>query len=92
MSDIKVSSKREHGRVTQIMNENFADLAKTVNKKLLNSKSSAKKLEKLSAMQIELDKLVQDREHIPVSPKLRKIFDDLEYVRDEFQDYLSSLK
>ena len=92
MSDYNVHQKKDPGRTTQYMSENFSDLANMANEKLLDSSVSKEhKVEVLREVISDITSAIEKADHIPQSPKLQKIMaklkTDLEHLED-FTDHL----
>jgi len=92
MFKIKVSSNRRRGRLTQVMNESFSDLAHEVNGKILERKSSKKKIEKLTKMIAGLEEVERVSKEIPESHRLKLIVNEIKALRCDLCSYLQSIK
>jgi len=92
MSDYNVHQKKDPGRTTQYMSENFSDLANMANEKLLNSHVSKEhKLEVLNEIKECLETAIEKGDHIPQSKKLQKIMAKVKTDLEHLEDYIEHL-
>ena len=92
MSDYNVHQKKEPGRTTQYMSENFSDLANMANEKLLDSSVSKEhKIEVLNEIKECLETALEKADHIPQSKKLQKIMAKIKTDTEHLEDYIEHL-
>ena len=92
MSDYNVHQKKDPGRTTQYMSDNFSDLAKMANEKLLNNHVSKEhKLEVLNEVKECLETAIEKADHIPQSKKLQKIMAKIKTDLEHIEDYIEHL-
>lgn len=92
MSDYNVHQKKDPGRTTQYMSENFSDLANMANEKLLDSSVSKEhKLAVLKEVQSDIQAAIDKVDHIPQSAKLQKIMAKLKTDLEHLEDFIAHL-
>ena len=89
MKKVNVSTNHKAGRRTQIMADNFSDLADLANNKLIDkSIQSEGKKEIMNEMLACIDLAIKKSDDIPMSPRLQDIIKQLEQVGDELHEYI----
>ncbi len=92
MSEYNVHQKKDPGRTTQYMSENFSDLANMANEKLLDhSVSKEHKIEVLKEVHSGIETAIEKADHIPQSAKLQKIMAKLKTDLEHLEDYMDHL-
>lgn len=92
MVKVNVSSNKRQGRLTQIMNENFSDVARAVNEKLICSKIAKNKLEKVEQIIQCLEEAEHLSKEISGSRRYKDLVNELKALRLDFSSYLSSIR
>lgn len=91
MDKYNVHQKKDAGRTTQYMSENFSDLAKTANEKLLDhGVSKERRIEVLKEVHVCLLDAQKKANQIPQSPKLQKIMKQLLSVTEKLEDQIEN--
>jgi hypothetical protein len=88
MKKVNVNSSHKAGRRTQVMADNFADLANLANDKLISKSTPAFTKENLNEIQACLELALKKSDHIPMSPRLQDIMKNLEDVSDELHEFI----
>jgi hypothetical protein len=89
MKKVNVSSSHKAGRRTQVMAENFADLAGLANEKLIDkSANAAKNKEVLTEILACIEVALKKSDDIPMGPRLQEVMKALEAVSDDLHEYM----
>jgi hypothetical protein len=88
MKNIKIDSSHKAGRRTQIMADNFSDLAGVVNNKLIDKSVPPVSKESLNELLGCLELALKKSEDIRLTPKLQKIMKKIEKVSDQLHEYI----
>lgn len=92
MDKYNVHQKKDAGRTTQYMSENFSDLANLANEKLLEKGvSKERKVEVLREIYSDILTALKKGDQIPQSPKLQKILNRLASVNEELEDHIAHM-
>lgn len=92
MDKYNVHQKKDAGRTTQYMSENFSDLANLANEKLLEKGvSKERKVEVLREIYSDILVALKKGDQIPQSPKLQKILNRLASVNEELEDHIAHM-
>lgn len=91
MDKYNVHQKKDLGRTTQYMSENFSDLAKAANEKLLDQNiSKERRKEVLKEVHGCLLDAQKKADQVPQSPKLQKIMAQLQSVTEKLEDHIAN--
>ena len=92
MDKYNVHQKKDAGRTTQYMSENFSDLANLANEKLLDQGvSKERKVEILKEIHGDILNALKKGDQIPQTPKLQKILARLMNVTEELEDHIEHM-
>jgi cellobiose-specific phosphotransferase system component IIB len=93
MNRVNVNTSHKAGRRTQIMSENFSDLADTVNNKLIDKMiHSEKKKEHLVEILNDIDLALNKADVLTLGPQLQTIINSITAATNELQDYITGLE
>ena len=93
MNRVNVSTSHKAGRRTQIMSENFSDLADTANNKLIDKLiHSEKKKELLIEILNDVDVALNKADAVTLGPQLQTILNSITAATNELQDYITGLE
>ena len=88
MKKVTINSSHKAGRRTQIMADNFSDLAGVVNNKLIDKSVPPVSKESLNELLACLELALKKSNDIRLSPKLQKIMKKVLKVSDELHEYI----
>ena len=88
MKKVNVNSSHKAGRRTQIMADNFADLANLANDKLIDKNVTTVTKENLNEILACLELALKKSDQIPMSPRLQDIMKNLGEVSDELHEFI----
>ncbi|MCM8539532.1 MAG: hypothetical protein NE328_04605 [Lentisphaeraceae bacterium] len=92
MDKYNVHQKKDAGRTTQYMSENFSDLADMANNKLLdNGVSKERRIEVLKEINSEINSSLKKADQIPQSAQLQKIMTRLQNVNEELENHIAHI-
>ena len=92
MDKYNVHQKKDAGRTTQYMSENFSDLADMANNKLLdNGVSKERRIEVLKEINSEINSALKKADQIPQSAQLQKIMTRLQNVNEELENHIAHI-
>ena len=93
MSNVKVRSAHKAGRRTQVMMENFSDLAELANNKLIDKHIHTEhKTESLQEILGLIDSAIYKSEEFTLGPHLTEIMNKITVAANELQDYITELE
>ena len=87
--NVNISSSHKPGKKTQIMLDNFSDLAGKANEKLIDKVHIEKKKEVVKEITETVEKAIKMSDEIPLSRSLLKLIRRLDRVVDDLHEYMN---